>query len=243
MRELLDDPLRALAAKRHRRAVQPAERAVRPLAPPAAARRLDEERRRHAADDADAAPVEERVEVRIRYVVEACDAGRRRRGAPPRRSGRRHAGDPVDREAGGARREHCGERLVRLAGEGEIDERVLPQERDAHRLLPVRPAEGDGQVRMLLLDPRGERERRDVLLEDRREPDEGLLLPVDGGQAVVQERLDLRTGPPEPRDVQLRLAPGLHEHVVDVLRVRLGTPAVERLREQPVSGERRVRDG
>src|SRR5262249_18377321 len=138
-RELVHDPLGALAPEGHRGAVQPAEGAVRALAPPAPARRLREQGRHDARDRALGSLLEERVEIRGRYVVEDGDTGRGRGLRAPASAGPGDARDPVDPCPGRARREHGWERLIRLAREGEVDEGEAPEERDAHGLLPVRP--------------------------------------------------------------------------------------------------------
>src|SRR2546427_9749867 len=98
--DLREHALGGLAAEYHRGAVEPAERAVRALAPPAPACGLDEQRRRQSSGDARPSLLEEGIEVRHRNAVEVVDPlRRRRRGAPVACAGRPAPDAPPARAA------------------------------------------------------------------------------------------------------------------------------------------------
>ena len=179
VRELVDDTLGALAAKRHRRAVQPAERAVRPLAPPAA--RAPSRRAASASR-------------RPRRWRSAARRTRRNPGTARRRAARRSSpsraraaavaaavtpaipssGSPA--AAPRAPRGTTGRPRRRTRGRrtGTAASSATPIA--SSQFAPPNAIVTSGTT---LLDPRRERERRDVLLEHRREADERCLLPRD----------------------------------------------------------------
>jgi hypothetical protein len=148
-----------------------------------------------------------------------------------------HAGDRGQVRARRQRVEQAGERDVALPDDGEVDAVDRTDQLQSHLTVEVGAAEHGHDVRVPLLQPRRERERRRVLLEGGAEgdyPDTGELV-----DERVEERGDVllaRDQQPLPRrhiTVQIgQFGAGLDEE----LAVRIRRGSAERLDgEQPVT--------
>ena len=256
MRELGERSWRGLAAKRHGRAVETAERAVHPLAPPATARRLHEQAGLpFLAEGAALELIEEIAEVRIGKLVQFGDGRRSRRRSqacgPSDRSLRYHSGDTVQRFAPTDTRRQLREHLVGLARDHGVDKRELAHGLDAHCRLAVGSPHHDEGVRQPCLHALRERERCEVLLEDAREADEARLglddtvsAPVDElarGIPRSEDRADFARRWP-PRRVPAEPRRRLEQHAGDVALVVVRVPVVQRVREDPLA-DKRARHG
>ena len=208
--EFLQHAAGRLRPERHRRPVQPAERAVVLGAPPAAPRGLD--RQRHTAvPDAGQhpqvlRPLEVFAVVRDGQVVEIGSRGLRRRdpdlpgaGTAGPRTARAagagqaagEAGDGIQARPAGQGAEQSREGLIAFTDDRDVDAADGTDQFGAHLAVEVGTAEHRHQVRITLLQPPGQRERRGVLLERRAEPGHGHLVPGKGVQHCVQVRGDV----------------------------------------------------
>jgi hypothetical protein len=188
---------RRLAAERHRRAVEAAEGAVHPLAPPAAAGGFDEHARLPRL--AEPAGLELREEIGVvweRQRVHVGDRGRGRRRTEGGRPGNRSLGDDAGNAAGwlAANDALCeiGEDLVGFARDDGVDEGELSHCFHAHRRLAIGAAEHNEDVGQPCFQTFGQRQRCQMLLEHAREADDARLqlgdavgAPIDiGGRGV-----------------------------------------------------------
>ena len=173
-------PLRRLGPELHRRAVEAAERAVVLGAPPAAAGGLEREPdlRRVSACRAGRGALEVLGVVRRRQVVEPRGGGSggaatvapspaghpgHRAGSAPAASARSRPGNAASPSPMTAKSTHV-DRADQL---------------QAHLAVEVRAAEHRDDVRVALLQPARQRERRGVLLERRAEADDPRRRPTD----------------------------------------------------------------
>ena len=194
--QLVDGASRRFAAVAHRGAVQAAERAVHPLAPPASARRFEKQRRLPRPSVLARFELREIIaEIRDGQVVHVLHGRRRGEYASIEFDGNGLARpDPLESAAGGAG-EHALDELwkdaFRLARHDSIDKWELADRLRAHDAFAIRSAERDEDIGTGDLDPAGEGERRDVLLEDTGEPDDPRLVAQHLFEAPLQKRVDL----------------------------------------------------
>ena len=251
VQQFRERPGRRLAAVGHGRAVEAAERAMHPLAPPAPARSLDEHARLPVT--AEAAPMELREEVgevRIRQGVEVHDAlgGRRRnhRGGCIDRVPGHHALQRPNRFTGDDAGGQLGENLIGLAGDDGVNVGELANGLHPHRRLAVGAAHDDITVWEPLFQPSGKRQRGEVLLEDAGEADQPrsrlddlIRAGVDEtgrGVASLQDRPQFARRR-RPGRVAAQPRRRFQEHFGDVaLVVRCG-PVEQRVREDPLADE------
>ncbi len=188
--DLLDEPLRILAAELHERSVEPAEGAVVLCAPPAPARALHDDTGLHpAARGGACVPVEV-------VAVLGSDQRRRRQGLGLHRVGDgtalrvppAQAGDPREVAAVPERGQQLGERRLALTPYDEVDERKVPVQRRALRPVAVRAAEHGHRVRSAGLDRAGGGEGGRVLRERRGEADDVGRFGGDPGGGLPHEQ-------------------------------------------------------
>ena len=139
--------------------------------------------------------------------------------------------------------EQAREGLIAFTDDRDVDAVDGTDQFGAHLAVEVGAAEHRHQVRMALLQPAGQRERRGVLLERRAEPGHGHLMPGKGVQHGVQVRGDVHVAYLEQlfpglfrRLPQVRQAPG---QFVGEMPITVGCRFREGgHREQPFAGHR-----
>ena len=191
VRQLVECPRGRFAAIRHRLAVEAAERAVHPLAPPAAARRFDVHARLPLIAEPAARKLIEVVGViGVRQHVNVVDDRRRRAAAQAPRCERLsgdHAGQSLDRIARNDARREVAHHAIGFAGDHGIDEGKLAHRFHPHRGFAVRAADHDERAGEARLDAFGEREGRQMLLEHAREAEQARFEIDDPAGAPVDE--------------------------------------------------------
>ncbi|MFD2355485.1 hypothetical protein ACFSTC_48745 [Nonomuraea ferruginea] len=200
---------------------------------------------RRGADGGALGAVAEGVEVGVEAGDwQGVEVGDRRGGrgadarAVPAHDQARHL---VHRRAGAHPLDEGGERHVGLAAADDVHEREARVQLVAHVAFPVGAAEDGDDAGMAFLDPPGERERGEVLLEGGGEPDEVVVRPGDRGQAAVEEAGAGAAQPPQPGDRLLGLPVDAAQDGLVVRGVGRRSFAVERGGEQPLAGEGGVR--
>src|SRR5262245_513066 len=89
---------------------------------------------------------------------------------------------------------YLGKNKVALAGHDGVHEGEAPDDFRTHDTLAVGPAEYDERLRCSFLDALGERQGRNLLLEDAREAHELGLMVEDALNAMIQEVAHLTLG-------------------------------------------------
>jgi hypothetical protein len=139
-----------LVPKRRAFRVQSAERAMRLLAPPAAARGLEDQMGRRGWRAGIVLP-EVVVEIDEGHCVQIELARSQKRAAEVAAGD--HAGDRVSGVAARDAAHEPGKRVVRFTAADRVDEREVPQQRAAHVTFGIRAAEHDQRGGVLLLEP------------------------------------------------------------------------------------------
>src|SRR4029077_20145595 len=101
-----------------------------------------------------------------------------------------------------------------------VYEGKLPVQLETHLAFPVGTTENDRNVWMHGLDPGGQCEGRDVLFQGGCETDDGILMPLHGGHAMVKEVRRKRANSEDATDLRLAELPGVTKHFLDVTALR-----------------------
>src|SRR5262245_43033557 len=221
--DFLEDARRTLAAKGHARTVEPAERAVRLGAPPAAARGL-ERQPRLGEDLGGEARLGEPLEV---FAVVGNGEAVHRELVSHRlidHDGLAHLPEAetrmrMRRSPGQEIPHHLDHDRLALAAHDNVDPRKGAQEGSAHGSIAIGTPEDDGQRRVGLLQLAGEGQRRHGLAEGRGETHHARKGSRQIVDARVQERRDEF---PHPSClVYVALRHPMTAHVVQICRVSL----------------------
>ncbi len=242
--QLPPHPIRGLGTKRHRLAVQPAERAVSLRPPPTPARALEG----HVDGSACAArqhtqrlgAVEELLELgdgKLVESIERCRGTRRRHLAVAPAQDAAHCAGIA---ALGQRNEEIDKCNIGLARDRVVDHGRRPHQLGSHGAVQVGATEHDDETGKPFLQAGGHRDRSDVLREGRGEPHDAVALPGHLLEHQVEVRGDdLVAQLAETPDRRLELVRLGHEsggEVVEKPILRVGSPvAVRREREEPLA--------
>ena len=175
LRQLLDGPRRRLAAVGHGAAVEPAERAVHPLAPPAAARALEEQARAASPSRSGCGRTARSSRRSPGWAARPCPAPARAVTRAPAASaaaalaGVNTPGIPSSGRPSRARATMSGKTRSPFAGDDGVHERELARGLRAHGSFAVGAAHHDHAVGPRLLQAPGQGQARDVLVEAARE--------------------------------------------------------------------------
>ena len=248
-RHLVERARRRFAAERHGRAVQAAEGAVHPLAPPASARRFDERARLPVGLETAAAELLEVVrEVGIGQAVHiAHGIGARKpteREILAQAAARTDPCETCDRRAGEVAPDQFREHVVAFARDRDVNPAVLAERFGAHHAFAVGAAKYDQRGGAPGLDARGQGQRRGVLLKHAGEADDRRFLAADVVGAAIEEPVDPGPGAQDAADQPARhrsrlgqVAVAAGEDVSHVGVALLGRLRFERVRKNPLAGE------